>query len=530
MMEATKNKKTPVAIAIVLALGVVLGIAILRTDKAKPAGDEHGHAQSAAPADDEHHGRKGSEGHAHEAGHEDKEHHATAAQAAPQTGPHGGKLFTQEGFGLELTIFETDVEPEFRLYLYRDGKPLAPHQATVTVTLQRLGREAETFRFKPEKDYLKGVGVVAEPHSFEVAIQARSAGKDYAFGFEQVEGRVQLSETQLKQNGIEIATAGPARIASSLQLLGEVRLNQDRTVLVTPRLAGLVESVAANAGDRVRRGQVLAVLSSQALADQRGELLAAQKRLALARTSHEREKKLFEDKISAEQDYLQARQAFQEAEIAAESARQKLAALGAAATPSTQGLTRLEIRSPIDGVVIEKKISVGEALKEDAPIFQVADLSSVWVELAVPARDLGQLAIGASALVKASAFEAQAQGRLSYVGALIGEQNRSAVARVVLPNPKGLWRPGLPVQVTLKGDEAQVPVAVAVDAVQTLRAWSVVFGRYGQQFEARPVELGRSDGRFVEVIKGLNAGEAYAARNSFLIKADIGKAGAEHDH
>lgn len=520
MMETIKNRKTPVAIAAVLAVGVLLGIAILRTDRSRPAGDAHGHAENAAPAD-EPHGKTGSK---------DRAHPDELPQAGPRSGPHGGKLFTQEGFGLELTIFETGVEPEFRVYLYRDGQPMAPTNASVTVTLQRLGRAAETFRFSPEKDYLKGAGVVAEPHSFEVALHARAAGKDYAFGFEQVEGRVPLSDAQLRQNGIEIATAGPARLASSLQLLGEVKLNQDRSVLVTPRLAGRVESVTANAGDRVRRGQVLAVLSSQTLADLRSERLAAEKRLALARVSHEREKRLWEDRISAEQDYLQARQAFQEAEIAAESARQKLAALGAAATTTTQGLTRLEIRAPIDGVVIEKKISVGEALKDDAPIFQVADLSSVWVELAVPARDLGQLSSGASALVKASAFEAQAQGRLSHVGALIGEQSRSAVARVVLANPKGLWRPGLPVQVTLTGDEAQVPVAVRVEAVQTLNARATVFGRYGQQFEARPVELGRSDGRFVEVLKGLNAGEAYAARNSFLIKADIGKAGAEHDH
>ncbi|MGS0758189.1 efflux transporter periplasmic adaptor subunit, partial [Roseateles sp. GG27B] len=86
------------------------------------------------------------------------------------------------------------------------------------------------------------------------------------------------------------------------------------------------------------------------------------------------------------------------------------------------------------------------------------------------------------------------------------------------------------VSVDLSSGELAVPVAVAVGAVQSLRDWQVVFGRYGQQFEARPLELGRSDGRFVEVIKGLQAGERYAAKNSYLIKADIGKSGASHDH
>jgi cobalt-zinc-cadmium efflux system membrane fusion protein len=119
---------------------------------------------------------------------------------------------------------------------------------------------------------------------------------------------------------------------------------------------------------------------------------------------------------------------------------------------------------------------------------------------------------------------------VSYVGALVGEQTRTAKARVVLPNPKGVWRPGLPVNIELVADEIEVPVAVSAEAIQTVRDWTAVFGRYGSSFEARPLELGRSDGKFTEVIKGINAGERYAAKNSFLIKAELGKAGASHDH
>lgn len=528
MTIAMKNKKSAVAIGVVLVLGLVLGLAILRTEKAQPAGDEHGHAENSAHADDEHHGKQAKDAHGHEAEHADKEHHEEAA--APAKGPHGGKLFAKDGFGLELTIFETNVEPEFRIYVFKDGKPVPPSQASVTVTLERLGRQPEVFRFAAEKDFLKGSATVEEPHSFAGTIQAKVGSQTHEFKFEQVEGRVQMADEQLKRNGVELASAGPARIRSSLQVLGEVKLNQDRSVFVTPRLAGVVEAVRANAGDRVRRGQVLAVISSQALADQRGDLLAAQKRLALAKTSFERERKLWEDKISAEQDYLAARQVFQETEIAVESARQKLVSLGAGAVESTQGLTRYEIRSPIDGVVTDKKVSVGEVLKDDVTIFQVADLSSVWVELVVPAKDVNQLKVGDVAKVKASALEGVATAKVAYVGALVGEQSRNATARLVLSNPKGLWRPGLPVTVELTSDEVEVPVAVAADAVQSLRDWSVVFGRYGQQFEARPLELGRSDGRYVEVLKGLSAGERYAAKNSFLIKADIGKAGASHDH
>ena len=361
-----------------------------------------------------------------------------------------------------------------------------------------------------------------EEHGSEAAAEARHTDATAT-------DRVSMSDDQIKSNGLEVATAGPARIRTTLQLQGEVRLNEDRTVHVVPRLSGLVESVSVNAGDKVRRGQVLAVLSSQSLADQRSDLLGAQKRLGLARTTFEREKALWEGKISAEQDYLHARVALQEAEIAEQSARQKLASLGAMAS-SSGNLTRHEIRAPIDGVVTDKQISVGAVVKEDANIFVVADLSTVWIDMAIYAKDLNAVKVGQPASVKATSFDAQASGTLSYVGSLVGEQTRAAKARVVLPNRQGLWRPGLPVNVELTADEVDVPVAISVDAVQTLREKTVVFSRHGDQFEARPVQLGRSDGRMVEVLSGLQSGERYAAKNSYLIKADIGKAGASHDH
>lgn len=529
-MKINLNKKQTLSIAGVLATGVILAWLILDTGKPQPEGDEHGHGshtEAATHADAEHHGEQAKDGHADDKGHADEEHHEAAA--TPQKGPHGGKLFTQDGYGLEVTIFETGVEPEFRVYTYKGGKPLDPAASQVSITLDRLGRPPQAFSFVKEKDYLKGNAVVEEPHSFKVSIAAQYGNKPYHFAYEQIEARVSMTDQQLKQNNVEVLAAGPARIKSALQLIGEIRFNEDRMVHVVPRLAGVVESAAANAGDRVRQGQVLAVISSQALADQRSELLAAQKRLALARTTFEREKKLWEDKISAEQDYLQARNAMQEVEIAVHNAQQKLASLGGGQRAGGN-LTRYEIRAPIDGIVVEKHLSLGEAVKDDANIFIIANLSTVWVEMTIYAKDLNTVKVGQQATVKATAFESQSSGAVSYVGALVGEQSRTAKARIVLPNPKGIWRPGLPVNIELVAGEVEVPVAVSAEAIQTVRDWTVVFGRYGDNLEARPVELGRSDGKFTEVVNGLNAGEQYAAKNSFLIKADLGKAGASHDH
>ncbi|MFY9269527.1 MAG: efflux RND transporter periplasmic adaptor subunit, partial [Candidatus Manganitrophaceae bacterium] len=195
-----------------------------------------------------------------------------------------------------------------------------------------------------------------------------------------------------------------------------------------------------------------------------------------------------------------------------------------------KALTHYELRSPINGTVIEKRVAMGEAVKEDAPIFVIADLSTVWGEITVYAKDLNVVRLGQQATITSKELGIKATGKVSYIGPLVGEETRAAKAYVDIPNPERLWRPGLFVTVELVREEVPVPVAVSADAIQTYRDWNVVFVQYGNQFEARPLELGRSDGKWVEVLSGLSPGEKYAAKNSFVLKADLGKSGAAHDH
>ena len=338
-----------------------------------------------------------------------------------------------------------------------------------------------------------------------------------------------LTDAQIQSAGIGIDKATPARIRTSSQLPGEIRFNEDRTAHVVPRLTGVVESVPANLGQPVKRGQVLAVIASTGLSELRSELLAAQRRLALARSTYTREKQLWQEKISAEQDYLAAQQTLREAEIAVANAQQKLVALGASAT-GTGSLNRYEIRAPFDRIVVEKHIALGEAVKEDASIFTLSDLSSVWAEIVVPAKDLNVVRVGEKVVVRATAFDSTAEGQISYVGALLGQDTRTAKARVTLPNPKMVWRPGLFVNVDVVSGETEVPVSVLADAVQTVEDKPVVFVRVKDGFTAQPVKLGRADGKRVEVIDGLAAGTAYAASGSFVLKAELGKGSAEHSH
>lgn len=364
----------------------------------------------------------------------------------------------------------------------------------------------------------------------EAEVAAEKASAEHAHDDEEtvVNGRVVMSDRQIALNGIEILKTGPARIRSSLHLLGEIEVNADRNVQIVPRLPGIVETVSANAGDTVKKGQLLATISSQLIAEQRGDLLVAEKRLNLAHLAYNREKTLWEEKVSAEQDYQQARQALQEAEIAVQQARQKLKALNA--DPVAGSLTRYEIRSPIDGIITQKQVAVGQVLTGMENLYVISDLSTVWAEMRIYAKDINAVKVGQQVKVKAMAFDAEAQGTVTYVSALVGEESRTAMARVVLPNTNNVWLPGLPVNIELNAEEVEVPVAVSVEGLQNVDGETVVFRRDGDAFQTQPIKLGHRDDRYAEVLEGLSTGELYAAENSYLIKADLGKAHAEHEH
>jgi cobalt-zinc-cadmium efflux system membrane fusion protein len=524
-MKSTITKKQIFSILAIVVIGLLLGALILSMDKAKPAGDAHGHGSHAGHAEE-----KGGEKHAHgEKGGHDEHGHEEGHEEEQAKGPHGGKLFTEGDFGLEVVLAEEGGEPRYHVYLYEKEKPLAPDAAKVSITLNRPDGEKQELAFTPEKDYLKSNATVPEPHVFEATVAAQTKTEPYLFTFAEAEGTIELSDDQLKAASVTVNIAGPAKINSSLTLPGEIRYNEDRTAHVVPRTAGVVESVQANLGQKVKKGQVLAVIASSGLSEQRSELLSAQKRLTLARTTYEREKKLWQEKISAEQDYLQAEQAMQEAEIAVRNVQQKLTALGATAS-SRGALNAYEIRAPFDGMVMEKHLSLGEAVKEDADIFTISDLSTVWAEVAVPAKDLNTVRVGEKVTVKAAAFDAKAPGTISFVGSLLGEQTRTAKARISLPNPDMAWRPGLFVNVEIVSNQAEVPIAVTTDAIHTVNDKPTIFVRVPGGFLPQQVTLGRTDGKIVEIIKGLKPGAKYAGAGSFIVKSEQGKASAEHTH
>jgi cobalt-zinc-cadmium efflux system membrane fusion protein len=344
---------------------------------------------------------------------------------------------------------------------------------------------------------------------------------------------VAMSDAQVKANGIAIDSARPALIGDRLHLPARIAANAERTVALAAPAQGIVESVAVSVGSAVRKGQALAVIRSPEVAQWRAELAAARQRQALARTTYEREKSLWEQRISARQDLDAADAALKEAAIAVQAARQRLEALGIGAAGG-DGLgvglsSALTVRAPLDGVVVDKPAVAGQAVDDSKPLMTIADLSQVWVEAAVPAGSLGQVGSGMAAQVSIGAQPQPIEGKVGLVSPVLGEASRMATARIVLPNPERALRPGMLASVDLLGPASTVAVTVASDAIQTVHERPVVFVRSAGGFRAQAVTLGRTDGKRTEIVSGLAAGTPYATAGSFLLKADLGKGEAEHE-
>jgi cobalt-zinc-cadmium efflux system membrane fusion protein len=197
---------------------------------------------------------------------------------------------------------------------------------------------------------------------------------------------------------------------------------------------------------------------------------------------------------------------------------------------SNQSLTVYDLRSSIAGTIIDRQIALGEYVTEQKVAFTVADLSTVWVDFAVNRRDLKRVQAGDKVLVDPSDGDPPLEAAISYLSPVGNADTQSGLARAVLPNGDRRFRPGLFVTGRLILSAKNAPVAIRLSALQTIENRTVAFVRDGDKFEARDLELGDRDAEWVDVLFGVSEGEIYAAKNSFIIKAELAKGSATHEH
>jgi membrane fusion protein, heavy metal efflux system len=201
-----------------------------------------------------------------------------------------------------------------------------------------------------------------------------------------------------------------------------------------------------------------------------------------------------------------------------------------AVVDSSQSLTTYEITAPMSGVIIDRDVARGVAVTIDKPIYVIADLSTLWVDLHVRRADLPSVEKGKQIIITEKDSGESANATISYLSPFGSQETQTLRVIASLPNPEGKWRTGLFVDAGLVVEEKEVPVAVRVDALQTFRDWDVVFMKYGEIYEIAILELGQRDGDWIEVVSGLAPGTTYVTENAFVVKADVMKSGASHDH
>ncbi len=398
------------------------------------------------------------------AGEDDHADHGDAHSAehveAATKGPHGGRLLTKDQFAVEVSIYETGVEPELRLYFYQDQQPVAAAELSAniqaTVTLKRLGETAETINFSPELDYLLGDQIIREPHSFAVEIEVSYQGKSFDWHYDSFEGRTVLSDRSVAKAAIELEQAGAGQIRTQLHLFGVVAAIPEQQYQVGAAYSGIVQNIAVKVGDKVQKGQMVAQLQN----------------------------------------------------------------------PAT--LKNYSITAPASGEVTATLVNVGTKVTEQS-IIEISDLSSVYVEMSAFPGDTEQLKTGDSFAVKDLHGHQQTQSSINYIAPQM-TGGHIARARGVIANNDGHWRPGMHVKTDVTVATVDAPMVIKKSALQQWNDKTVIFIRVGDTFEIRMPELGRADDTQVEVLSGVPVGAIYATSNSFILKADVLKSGASHDH
>jgi len=374
-----------------------------------------------------------------------------------ERGIHRGKLFRKGDFSLELTIYEQNVEPHFRIYLYNDDKPVPVKDADVTVTLTRLDNEVNIFNFTPQDDYLLGDGVVVEPHSFDVKITATYKDKTYNWTFASYEGRTSIDETIAEKNGVKTEPATSQIINQYLPLTGHIVSNPNAKAQIRGRFSGIVKNVSVDWGQEVTKGQVLATIESN------------------------------------------------------------------------KSLTNYTVTSPINGIITQKNTNIGDITGNNI-LFVISDYSTVWVQANIFQDNLKNIKVGYPVTIQSLTGEHETTGKISMFLPKVDANSQTTTAIIPIYNPDNLWKPDMLIKGTVLTNSKQVPLAVRTSGLQTFRDFTVVFEKINNTYEVRMLDLGLNNGEWVEVISGLKPNVNYVTENSFLIKADIEKSGASHDH
>ncbi len=346
---------------------------------------------------------------------------------------------------------------------------------------------------------------------------------------EPVSNEVKLSPEQTKLVGIKTSEVKAGPLGIELVLNGEVTANQDKTVQVLSRTAGVVNAIKKSLGDLVRADETMAVISSRELAEAESTFATAKSKADLATVQLTREETLWNKKATSEQEYLAAKAGANETLAELQAAEQKLKLLESTHKATTEHATGavvgVQVNAPFDGTIIEKRIALGDQVTDQSPLFKIADLKNVWVIANVFEKDIARIKVGQAATVTVRAYpNRNFSGPITWVAAVLDPKTRTLEVRIELDNSEGLLTPGSFATVAVKVVTNESGLSVPTAAVQRQKTGSIVFVKSAEGvFERREVKLGEKSPETVEIVDGLKAGESVVTNGSFILKSELEK-------
>lgn len=347
------------------------------------------------------------------------------------------------------------------------------------------------------------------------------------------DGVVELTPEQAVNARIATAKVERRQQAGALSATAQIQPPADGVARVGPRLAGRVTTIRAELGEKVTKGQVLAVMDSPEIGRAKADYLAALAISNVNRETADREKVLAEKKISSERDWRHAEAEATRSRAEKEAAESRLHTMGIGDAElgrlKAEGhyVSTLPVTSPIGGIVVERSITLGQMLEPSDTLFVVMDLRQVWVLMDIYEEDLAQVKIGQDAAARVAAFRDRTfTGKVDNIGAVVEPSTRAVKVRVVLPNPDGELKPGMFATVEVAGTTGQEIQGVFAPAAAVQRDGdrSIVFVPKGErQYQRRAVKLGRSTGDWVQVLEGLTEGQTVVTSGSFILKGELKK-------
>lgn len=345
------------------------------------------------------------------------------------------------------------------------------------------------------------------------------------------EGAVRVSKEAIQKNDIRVDKASAGRLGGGVEAPAEVTFQPDKVAHVTLLVPGRVTSVKVNLGDKVKRGDTLAIVESAELSEAQGASAQARAALDVAQKGFERQKELQAAGIGAKRNYDEAEAALRRAEADVAAAENRKRVFGGGSSGAS-----VVVKAPIDGEVIERHATNGEVIDPDQPIFVIADLTAVTIEGRVYEKDVATVETGADARLTLQAHPGREwTGKLDYVSPHLDEKTRTTAVRMVLDNADRKLKPGLFGTMTILSKSDAPPRAlVPVAAVQRTKDGDAVFvpGDEEGEFKLVPVAVGTKREGLAEIASGIAPGDPVVVSGAFVLKSELMKSelGEGHTH